>query len=268
MKNFLSLHVDEGPFLATAIHNGHSIRDELLPYLKLGEKERLREEDPFTGELVTVGNTQIVVHKSRFEIDLNRSRDKAVYRSAKDAWGLDVWNQALSEDIVNRSLDTYDQFYATLYKQITRIRNRHGKFVVFDIHSYNHRRDGPDKPPADPDLNPDINIGTSNMDELTWRPLVNRFISDLRNFSCEDRRLDVRENIKFQGGHMARTIHNKFFKSGLVLAIEIKKFYMDEWTGESDQSEIDFIGKALSVTTNGILEELEKVQNDSANNFV
>lgn len=77
-----------------------------------------------------------------------------------------------------------------------------GKFVLFDIHPYNHRRDGPNQAPADPALNPEINIGTSSMDELTWRLLVNRFIADLQNFHHEGRILDVRENIRFQGNQI------------------------------------------------------------------
>jgi hypothetical protein len=37
-----------------------------------------------------VAPTHIIVTRSRFEVDLNRPRDKAVYRCAADAWNLDV----------------------------------------------------------------------------------------------------------------------------------------------------------------------------------
>jgi len=259
-ENFLTLNINDGPLVATAIHNGHLIRDELVPLLKLSEAERLREEDPFTSDWVTVGDTRIIVNRSRFEVDLNRARDKAVYRNPEDAWGLDTWHIQLEEDIVNRSLNLYDKFYATLNKQLKSIESRYGKFVVFDIHSYNHRRNRSNKTQADPKDNPEINIGTSNMNETIWRPLVNRFINDLKSHRCEGRQLDVRENIKFKGGHMARCIHNNFPNSGLALAIEVKKFYMDEWTGRGYQSEIDFVGRALVSTINGVLQELEKLQ--------
>ena len=35
--------------IASAIHDGHKIRDNLIKYIALDEEARLREEDPFTG---------------------------------------------------------------------------------------------------------------------------------------------------------------------------------------------------------------------------
>ena len=40
---------------------------------------------------------------------------------------------------------------------------RHQRFVLIDVHSYNHRRDGPDGEPTPQDEAPDINIGTFSM---------------------------------------------------------------------------------------------------------
>ena len=42
--------------------------------------------------------------------------------------------------------------------------------VVFDLHTYNHRRNGPDGPPADPAGNPQVNIGTGTMNRDRWAP--------------------------------------------------------------------------------------------------
>jgi hypothetical protein len=41
-----------------------------------------------------------------------------------------------------------------------------------------------------------------------------------------------------------------------VLAIEFKKFFMDEWTGQPDVDAVAAIGKALATTTPGALEAL------------
>jgi hypothetical protein len=38
----------------------------------------------------------------------------------------------------------------------------------------------------------------------------------------------------------------------------VKKFFMDEWTGEPDHAVINAIGKALKTTVPGVLEELAK----------
>ncbi len=124
-ENFSSHYINEGPLIATAIHNGHEIRDELIPFLNLSEAERLREEDLFTSSWVTVGNTQIIVNRSRFEVDINRPRDKAIYLEPDDSWGLQTWRIPLDEDCVNRSNALYDDFYANLYKKLKKKQDRH-----------------------------------------------------------------------------------------------------------------------------------------------
>ena len=67
-----------GRIVATAIHDGHDLRPEVADAMALGDAERLREEDPFTGQAVLDVPAHIVVHRSRFEFDLNRGYDGAV----------------------------------------------------------------------------------------------------------------------------------------------------------------------------------------------
>ncbi|MEJ2467722.1 MAG: N-formylglutamate amidohydrolase, partial [Campylobacterales bacterium] len=64
----------EIPIIATAIHNGHYVRRELERLFAIDEKERLREEDPYTSLWTTVVPNRVVVMTSRFEVDLNRPR--------------------------------------------------------------------------------------------------------------------------------------------------------------------------------------------------
>ena len=135
-------------------------------------------------------------------------------------------------------------------------------FVVFDLHSYNHRRDGPDASPADPAANPEVNIGTASMDRDRWAPVVDRFISDLRQFDYRGRHLDVRENVKFRGGHFPRWIHQQFPDSGCALAIEFKKFFMDEWSGSLFRADHQAILEALRSTVPGVIEEVGRLAND------
>jgi hypothetical protein len=47
--------------------------------------------------------------------------------------------------------------------------------VVFDLHTYNHRREGPDTPPAEEVGNPEVNLGTGTMDRRKWAPIIDRF---------------------------------------------------------------------------------------------
>lgn len=246
----------DGPLVAAAIHNGHEVRQDIAPLLAVPKDHRLREEDPHTEHWTNVGNTQIVGTHSRFQVDLNRPRDKAVYRQPDDAWGIRVWHDDAPEEHVQRALAEYDAFYAEVHGIFSDLTQRHGRFVVFDLHTYNHRRNGPDGEPAPSDGNPEVNIGTGTMDRMRWGPLVDRFMTDLRSFDFGGRQLDVRENVKFQGGQFSRWVHESFPTAACSIAIEFKKVFMDEWTGELSNGEHDRILSALRSTIPGVLEEL------------
>jgi len=156
----------EYPIVAAAIHNGHFISEKIELNSALTEYERLREEDPFTGEWTEVSANKIIANFSRFEVDLNRPREKCIYLEPEDAWGLNLWHTKPSEKIVAEILSEYDEFYTQIESGITRLLERFDRIVILDIHSYNHRRQGPDKPADAPDLNPEVNIGTGTMDRI------------------------------------------------------------------------------------------------------
>lgn len=251
------LRKGDGPLIATAIHNGHFIREDILGKMYINEQERLREEDPFTGKWTGVSNTSVVGLRSRFEVDLNRFREKAVYINPEDAWNLKVWKLKPDRKDIEVSLSEYDAFYKEMLRLMSDFQNRYGHFVVFDLHSYNHMRNGPDDLPADPEANPEVNIGTGTMDRSYWAPVVDTFINALHKFDYFDRKLDVRENIRFRGGHFPYWVHQNFPGTGCALAVEVKKFFMDEWTGEPDQVQIEMIFQALKSTIPGLLEVLK-----------
>lgn len=253
------LQVGGSPLIATAVHDGHEVRDEVARHLALSDSERLREEDPFTGQWTQVAPTRVVGTRSRFEVDLNRPRDKAVYRTPEDAWGLTVWNDDPPEDLFERSLAQYDAFYDAMRALFDQMARRHGRFIVFDLHSYNHRRQGPEGPAADQDGNPQVNIGTGTMNRDCWGPIVDTLIQKLGSFDFPGGKLDVRENVKFFGGAWPRWIHENFPDTGVAIAIEFKKFFMDEWTGNPDEVNINAIGDALRFTTPAVLDALKRI---------
>lgn len=254
-------HVGDGdePLIATAIHDGHRVRQEVAEMMHLPEADRLREEDPHTGILAQLAKNHIIPATSRFEVDLNRPREKAVYVKPDDAWGLHVWKDTPHGDFVSRSLERYDDFYARLERTYSDMGERFGAFVIFDIHSYNHRRGGPSAAAEDPDANPEVNVGTGTMDRERWSGIIDRFIGDLGSFESGGRRLDVRENVKFRGGNHARWSHQRFPESACVIAIEFKKFFMDEWSGEVFENDFNFIREALESTFNGVVSEVRKI---------
>ena len=259
MQKIWSTIKGSGPLVATAIHNGNYVREDLRKIMVLNKDSQLREEDPYTEIWTSVGDTKIVGLHSRFEVDLNRPREKAVYIKPEDAWGLDVWKNEPSLDLVNRSLAGYDDFYSELKTVFSDIEKEFKYFVVFDLHSYNHKRNGTDGEIANPKENPEVNIGTGTVNKKIWGSLVEKFISDLSAYKYFNRNLDVRENVKFKGAQLSRWTHENFPNSGCSLSIEFKKFFMDEWSGIPDMKQIEEIRLALKSTVPGVLEELEKL---------
>ncbi|TWU22322.1 N-formylglutamate amidohydrolase [Novipirellula galeiformis] len=248
-----------GPIIAAAIHNGHDTRRSIERRLAIDEDEQRREEDPITGEWTQIAKTQIVGLRSRFEVDLNRPRDKAVYQRPADAWGMKVWDTPPDPKMMEASLREYDQFYADVEALLREKVAQHGRVVVYDLHTYNHRRDGVDAPPADPHANPEVNIGTGTMDREFWAPVVDGFIAALRGYDFHGRRLDVRENVKFRGGYFGEWIHTTFPKQVGSIAIEFKKFFMDEWQGDPDPYEVECIYEALESTVPAVEAALERL---------
>lgn len=251
------LHLGSGPLIATAVHDGHNVRDDVAKHFALTDLQQLREEDPFTGKWAEVAPIRVLGTQSRFEVDLNRPRENAVYRKPEDAWGLTVWNGDPPSEMFEKSLAQYDAFYSAMHEMFTAIVEQHGHFVVFDLHTYNHRRQGPDGPVADPSANPQVNLGTGTMDRNRWAPVVDAFADSLRAFDFPGGKLDVRENVKFRGGNWPRWIHENFPNTGVAIAIEFKKFFMDEWSGDPDNAMIGSISEALQSTVPGVLASLK-----------
>ncbi|MBC5994165.1 N-formylglutamate amidohydrolase [Pontibacter cellulosilyticus] len=258
-STYYTIKRGDSPLVATAIHSGHEVRHNISNLFALAAEERLREEDPFTDQWVEITDNQIIGHNSRFELDLNRPRNKAIYRKPEDAWGLNVWKDELAHEFAEESLAHYDRFYADVKQLLKEMQQRHGCFVVYDLHSYNHKREGANGPAADPQQNPEVNIGTGNMDRQKWAPVVDAFTQSLQNYNYHGRHLDVRENVKFEGGHFMRWIHDNFGDSACVMSIEFKKFFMDEWTGQPDHTQIQEIKKALEETTKPVLAAMHQV---------
>ena len=229
----------EGPVVATAIHHGTGLRPETAALMRLAEAERVREEDPFTGDMIAPVPTRVVVHRSRFEVDLNRGRDQAVYRTPEQAWGLEVWRSMPDDALVERSLALHDRFYESLRALLDGLVRDHGRFVLLDVHSYNHRRDGIAGPPTDPARAPEINLGTASMPPNRWEHVLRAVESTVRDFDFLGRRLDIRRDVAFQGrGELARFVHAGYPRTGCAIALEVKKFYMDEWTGVPHPADI------------------------------
>ncbi|WP_024890571.1 N-formylglutamate amidohydrolase [Luteimonas huabeiensis] len=229
------LVLGDGPVLAAAIHDGHAMRDSLRERLLIDTETRRRDEDPLTGLFAGVGDVRLRARRSRFEVDLNRPRDKALSSDPADTWGIRFWNGELPAEEIEHSQAIHDRFYAMAAELLDALLDRHGSLLVLDLHSYNHRRDGAEAAPAPADGNPEIDLGATTLDRGRWGEVVDAFADALRAQPVAGARPDVRENVRYPGGgYFPEWIHARYGNRICTLSIEYKKTFMDEWTGQAD----------------------------------
>jgi uncharacterized protein (TIGR02421 family) len=212
---------DYGFFICTAIHDGHHLREELAGNCLLTDGERLYEEDPYTGEMISAMPITLIALDSRYEYDLNRESDNSVY---EEAWGRPVWKSPLSSSEKASSLSKHALFYRVLKALIKKIESLHGNCLVYDVHSYNHLRI---EIPT-----PTFNIGTEQLNTRVWGKVIKHWNKSLATIQLPN--IETRsaiDEVFFGRGYLA-SFTNKHFKKTLVLPTEIKKVFMDENTGE------------------------------------
>ena len=216
-----TIKIDEYvPYVCGAVHDGHQFRKELWDYCLHSDFDRWYEEDPETKNMVASHPIVIAGCDSRFEYDLNRAPDDAVY---DDAWGKKLWKQPLSEDVKHSSLEKHHNFYKVVYALIEKIEEKFKVCIVYDMHSYNWKR-------WDREV-PTWNLGTSNIDNDRFGEVVESWRLILSEMELPNGIKSSSEiNNTFQGnGYFLKFITSNF-KNTLVLATEIAKVYCDEYT--------------------------------------
>lgn len=206
------------PFVCAAVHDGHQFRKDLWSNCLHTEYDRWYEEDPCTKEMIIDQPIVIAGLDSRFEYDLNRAPESAIY---DDAWGKQLWKTELSTKMKEKSLAKHNEFYRVVEALIEKLESKYSHCIVYDMHSYNWKRWEREVPTW--------NLGTSNVDEI-------RFEKDIESWKALLEQMALPNNIKstskindtFQGnGHFLKFITNRF-ENTLVLATEIAKVYCDE----------------------------------------
>ncbi len=209
---------DYVPYVCGAVHDGHQFRKELWDNCLHSEYDRWFEEDPCTKEMVKTHPIVIAGCDSRFEYDLNRDPDNAIY---EDAWGKKLWREKLSAEQHAKSLSKHNNFYNVTRALISKIEEMFGVSVVYDMHSYNWQR-------WDREV-PVINLGTSNIDNDRFGESVESWRQSLSELSLPHE-IEATSKINdtfFGNGYFLKFI-TKNFQNTLVLATEFKKIYCDE----------------------------------------
>jgi N-formylglutamate deformylase len=260
LKNIAEFIFDyETPIVFTAIHNGHYVSENINKNMNIDEETRRREEDSNTEFFTELGANSIVGKTSRCEFDINRTPDKAVYMKPEDSWDMKIRKRKPTGFEVAQSMLRYDAFYAETKKHFDVLKEKFGKFFVYDVHSYNHRRAGDTKPPAPLPYNPEIIIGTNNM-PVNRADIIHDIHKDFLKFDYLGRTLNTRINIKFPGGNFSRWIHRTYPNSACCVALEFKKIFMDEWTGEMFPEIMEKLRDAMMGTIPNIKKNMDRLK--------
>lgn len=204
------------PYICTAIHNGHQLRSELTANCALTEAERLYEEDPYTGDFIASMPITLIALDSRYEYDLNRPIEQCLYDTA---WGKNVWNQNLNNKERQLSYAKHQSFYRILHSLVSQLEQRFKACLIYDIHSYNHKRIEANTPT--------FNLGTTQVDENKWQSVIQHFKEKLAKIKLPNLEVRAAKNEVFQGkGYLATFIKSNFTQT-LALATEVKKIYID-----------------------------------------
>lgn len=229
------------PALAAAVHAGHRVRGELLPLMKIPEKDRLFEEDPATDRMIRGCANAVWGLDSRAEYDLNRPLERAVPLTAEHFWGVQLYREAPTRAMVQRSLEKHEAFYRFIGSCIHVLLERFGFCVVYDIHSYNLSRQV-EKGIANP---PVFNLGTALLDRPRWGERIDAWLHQLGRIEIPGMVTTVEENRVFSGAGEFCSRLTGWDRNILVLPTEIAKVYMDERTGTLHEARIEAIGRGL-----------------------
>lgn len=209
------------PYICAAVHDGHQFRKSLWENCLHSEFERWYEEDPNTKEIIQSHPIVIAGCDSRFEYDLNRPPETAIY---EDAWGKKLWKSRLPEAQRKISLQKHYSFYSVVDAVVSKIESLFGKALIFDMHSYNWKRW--DR------VVPTWNLGTSNIDNLRFGAIAESWCEKLGTMQLPNQvKSTSKINDTFQGNGYFLKFITQNFKNSLVLATEIAKVYCDEETG-------------------------------------
>ena len=209
------------PLVCGAVHDGHQFRKTLWDICTHTEYERWYEEDPCTLDMVSDHPIVLAGCDSRFEYDLNRPPESAVYG---DAWGKPLWKRALPEKERRLSLEKHRAFYQVAHALVHQLESLHGAVLVVDMHSYNYRRWQREVPTW--------NLGTRNIDNARFGHLAEAWRAKLADITLPHAiPSTARINDTFQGnGYFLKYLTGNFHNT-LVLATEIAKVYCDETSG-------------------------------------
>jgi N-formylglutamate amidohydrolase len=234
------------PIIATAIHAGHHVRDELIPLMEVPPNQRLFEEDTATEEMIQGLPNIIWGLESRAVYDLNRSPELALPLTPEKFWGIKVYRKQPTPEMNRKSLESYARFYDFMGTVVSHMLDKFNVCIVLDIHSYNisrQKKKGFASPPV-------FNLGTESLNHSKWKKQIQAWLMALESISLpRGISTTVAENEVFAGkGHLCKCL-SAWDDRILVLPTEVSKVYMDEHTGKVYNEVVKAISKEFQKIT-------------------
>jgi N-formylglutamate deformylase len=217
-------------FAGIAVHAGSRIREDLQDALAVSEADRFREEDPATEQFIKELPIRVISLDSRFEYDVNRPEEKAIPLTPDMAWGLKVWNRDLTFAEKEVALNKYREFHSLMEIISDYLVSISDKAYIFDMHSYCYQRD--EHLPWYENGKPEINLGSDAINKEVFGQEIRMLLEEFGQISVEGRKIRAAENEVFRGGYLARKLCARHYNKLAVFAVEFKKIFMDEWSGE------------------------------------
>jgi N-formylglutamate deformylase len=231
------------------------VNPQVEEIILIPDHERFKEEDPYTDRFMEIGGVGLACRYSRFEFDLNRPKDRTVYRGPAEAWGLTPWS---SDDDYRRVLTVgqrkHEEFYQIMQDLLEFLGTRHQRVLHLNLHSFNHRR-------AD---DPAICISTEIIPEF-WQDSVATFMTTLRRAAQDTKHVGrmlrqwsaveaVQENYPFGGGFLSQWISEEFRQSVCSIQVEFNKSTFMTEEGALIEEHLASLVEILGTAARGVLE--------------
>ncbi len=233
MSDIFQLHRGTAPLLVSVPHDGTALPDAIAARMQ-ADARRVPDTDWHVGRLYEVaramGASIIVPKYSRYVVDLNRSPDDASLYPGHNTTGLCpvvqfsgepiyLDGQAPTAEEIDVRIETYWRpYHDALRAELDRIRQRHGKVVLWEGHSIRGQ-----VPFLFDGRLPDLNLGTAS-----GRSCTPALQARLEAVLGAQSRYDWVSNARFKGGYITR--HYGAPESGVeAVQLEIsQRNYMDE----------------------------------------
>ncbi|MBF0189231.1 MAG: N-formylglutamate amidohydrolase [Magnetococcales bacterium] len=248
----------QDPIISASLHSGHYLPSEIGHWIALSRQERIWFEEPWLAEWVMLTRNRIVLRRSRFAGDLERSPNKIIYNNHDADPGVRVWKTEPSE-VIKRSIKKYyKSFYWEMEAYFSAIARQWKHFVVLNYHTVPSRITTAEKRRSHSlDRSPDILVEVGPLNDRTaWQPLIDAFLGDLDNGTLKGVPVKVIEVEQPSHGAFANWIHSHHGDSACVLTVNVPRFFQKVWKDEVDYPMLDELQNLFASTLPGILKHL------------